>query len=125
MTVVELMDMAQGDANIALALSDAGLSTLTGYLLIAYFIGSKLTLFQVTFVNVVFLLTRGVNFLSLQGMIERNQHWNSKIRDLDPSIPFGILADTNRGTLSSWVIFIAITGGALLFMWQVRHPKTE
>ena len=125
MTIVELMGMAQGDANTATALSDAGLATLTGYLLIAHFIGAKLTLFQVVFVNVVFLLSRVVNFLALQGIIERNAHWNEKIQELDPTIPFGVLADTNRGSISSWVIFTLITAGALLFMWQVRHPKSS
>jgi hypothetical protein len=48
MTVVELMGLAQGEANSAMMLSDGSLATLTGYLLIAYFIGAKLTFFQVT-----------------------------------------------------------------------------
>ncbi len=33
------------------------LTVLTGYLLIAYFVGAKLSVFQVSFVNVVYLRT--------------------------------------------------------------------
>jgi L-cystine uptake protein TcyP (sodium:dicarboxylate symporter family) len=119
------MGLAQGEANSAMMLSDGSLATLTGYLLIAYFIGAKLTFFQVTFVNVVFLMTRVASFLAIQGTVERNAYWTKKISEIDPSIPFGFLAGANRGSISAWVIFVLITGGALLFMWQVRHPKSE
>ena len=125
MTIVELMGLAHGEANTALMLSDGALATLTGYLLIAYFTGSKLTLFQVSFVNVVFILTRLANFLAMQGVVQRNAYWGEKIRELEPAIPFGTLADAGRGSMLAWAIFWLITGGALLFMWQVRHPKTE
>ena len=125
MTVVELMGMSQGDATLAMMQSENALAVLTGYLLIAYFIGAKLTVFQVTFVNSVFLLSRFATFLALQGTVQRNAHWNKRIQEIDASIPFGVLSDTGRGSLTAWALFCAITFGALLFMWQVRHPKTE
>ena len=125
MTVVELVGMSQGEANTAMMLSDAGLAVLTGYLLIAYFMGANLTLFQVTFVNIVFLLSRFANFLSLQGVVKINAYWNDKIREIDPSIPFGVFGNADRGSILSWVVFTAVTFGAILFMWQVRHPKSE
>ena len=51
MTIVDLIGLAQGETQNALAVNEYNLATLTGYLLIAYFIGANLTFFQVSFVN--------------------------------------------------------------------------
>jgi hypothetical protein len=125
MTISELVLMSQGDAGTALMLSDSALAIMSGYLLIAYFIGAKLTLFQASFVNCIFILVRFVSFLTLQGVLKRNQYWIDKIQELDPSIPYGTMAQGDRGSAAAWAVFIIMTGGALLFMWQVRHPKNE
>jgi hypothetical protein len=101
MTVVELVGMAQGDANIALMLSEGALTVLTGYIVIAYLVGAKLTLFQVTFVNLIFVLVRLVNFLALQGVVQRNTHWTKEIRELDPTIPYGLSGGTDRGPIAA------------------------
>ena len=125
MTIPGLVAMAQGESEVAVMLSESALAVLTGYLLIAHFIGAKLTLFQVTFVNSIFVLVRFVNFLTLQGVVERNLHWSNQVQKLDPTIPYGVLAQADRGSFVSWLIFLVMTGGALVFMWQVRHPKTD
>lgn len=58
MTIFELVVAAQGEAQAALTINESGLAALTGYLLIAYFTGAKLTLFQVSLVNTIFVLGR-------------------------------------------------------------------
>jgi hypothetical protein len=63
MTVAELVGIAQGEIQNVLALSEASLTLTTGYLLVAYFVGAKLTFFQVSLVNVIFLLSRRLSDL--------------------------------------------------------------
>lgn len=52
----QLIDAMNSTVAQAWTVSQYGLSIVTGYLLIAHFIGRKLTLFQVSFTNFVFLL---------------------------------------------------------------------
>jgi hypothetical protein len=56
MTEIELIQAAQGASDLAMVAAQWQLTIITGYLLIAYFIGAKLSTLQVTFVNFVFLL---------------------------------------------------------------------
>ena len=125
MTIIELISLAQGETQNALAMNEYNLATLTGYLLIAYFIGANLTLFQVSFVNFVFLLTRLAGYLSLQGVLKRTEYFQQQVVDADPDIPVGQLALGGYGGAVQTTLFVAITLGCLVFMWQVRHPKTE
>ena len=125
MTLVELIGLAQGETQNALAITEYNLATITGYLLIAYFIGANLTLFQVSFVNFLFVLSRIAAYFSLQGILERTQHFQQQIVDADPNVPVGALATGGYGSVAQTVLFTAVTVGCLVFMWQVRHPKTE
>jgi len=125
MTLVELIGLAQGETQNALAVTEYNLAVLTGYLLIAYFIGASLTLFQVSFVNFLFVLTRIAAYFSLQGILERTEHFQQQVFDADPNIPMGTLATGGYGGVAQTVLFVAVTIGCLVFMWQVRHPKTE
>ena len=124
MTLNELIVLAQGETQNALAMNEYGLATLTGYLLIAYFIGANLTLFQVSFVNIVFLLQRVASYLSLQGILQRTRYFQEQVAAIDPDIPMGQLARGESGSAVQTILFIAITLGCLVFMWQVRHPKS-
>ncbi len=125
MTLNELIVLAQGETQNALVMNEYNLAALTGYLLIAYFIGANLTLFQVTFVNVVFVLQRAASYLSLQGILRRTSYFQERVSAIDSDIPMGQLALGGSGGTIQTILFIAITVGALVFMWQVRHPKSE
>jgi hypothetical protein len=124
MTVAEMLSIAQGDAANAMTINETALVALTSYLLIAYFIGANLTFFQVSFVNVVFLLARAAMYFSLLGVMTRVEYFNQIIVEADPSIPMGTLG-AGGGSLLASVIYVLLTLGALVFMWQVRHPRSE
>lgn len=65
-------------AELLSAAHETSLATLTGYLLIA----------------------RTAGYFFMQGVLERNAHFNQKIVEADPSIPMGPLAagrDIQRG----------------------------
>lgn len=55
MTEYELMDLAESINGNSITATGVFFSILTAYLLVAYFAGTKLTKYQVAFINVVFL----------------------------------------------------------------------
>ena len=125
MGVQELLVVAQGDSANVLAMNEFNMVLLTGYLIIAYFTGAKLTLFQVSFVNCVFILSRVVTYVTMEGVLNRMRYFNQQVAQADPSIPMGPMSAGGYAEAASTVVFVLITAGALIFMWQVRHPKTE
>ena len=125
MGVQELLVIVQGDAANVMALNEFNMVLLTGYLMIAYFTGANLTLFQVSFVNCVFILSRVATFVSIQGVLNRAQYFLMDLAEADPGIPVGSMVTGGYGGTVQAAIFVLITVGALIFMWQVRHPKTE
>ena len=125
MTLAELIAAAQGATQTSMALNEMNLAILTGYLLIAYFIGANLTLFQVSLVNTIFILSRIAGFLSMKGVMERVAYYQQKVFETNPDIPMGMLAPGTSGSIVQSIIFILITFGALVFMWQVRHTTKE
>jgi uncharacterized membrane protein YedE/YeeE len=98
-------------------------TVLSAYLVVAYTAGAKLTRYQVSFVNLLFLLV----FLNLSigqlGLVQTTTHYVDMIQEARGTNERLLSAQTNR------VIFVTIRAlmyfGAVLFMWQVRHPKTE
>ena len=100
------------------------LTVLTGYLLITYFVGEKLTTFQVCFVNVVFLLAYISTWQTLIEYIATVEYFRETLATLKSDLP---LAGTTLNASPGYSITVAslLTIGALYFMWNVRHPKTE
>ena len=100
------------------------LTVLTGYLLITYFVGEKLTTFQVCFVNVVFLLAYISTWQTLIEYIATVEYFRETLATLKSDLP---LAGTTLNASPAYSITVAslLTIGALYFMWNVRHPKTE
>jgi hypothetical protein len=100
------------------------LTVLTGYLLITYFVGKDLTIFQVSFVNMVFLLTYISTWATLANYLEVAIHFREILVDLGSEIPL-----SNVDYISTPVFNLSVAGlitiGAFYFMWNVRHPKTE
>jgi hypothetical protein len=103
------------------ALSEVAIfySALTAYLLVAYLVGERLTFFQTGLVNLVFIFTAlmGIHgVLGIQGMIlEVMQLGGNELG-----------SRATKGTMYAHLAFrLLVTIGAMLFMWQVRHPKTE
>ena len=99
------------------------LTVLTGYLLIAYFVGKALTVFQVSFVNVLFLLIYTATWATLANYLEVANHFRETLVDLGSEIPLSH-ADYIGSPAFNLSVGGLITVGAFYFMWSVRHPKT-
>ena len=100
------------------------LTILTGYLLITFFVGEKLTTFQVCFVNVVFLLSYISTWQTLIEYVATVEYFRETLMSLKSDLP---IAGTTPNATPAFSIIVAclLTTGALYFMWDVRHPKTE
>ena len=93
---------------------------LFGYLIVAYFIGPKLTRLQAAILTTLYL------FWLVRLGIVFNMIWISAqntIGELSKISP-----DYNLDTPSVWGVYtlvLCLISGSLYFMWAVRHPKTE
>ena len=120
---VEMYGMAFSITVASLALL---ITIMSGYLVIAYLVGERLTRSQVFMINSLYLMSAftivGGNFQAMLNLTTAARQAALKI----PEFPI-IGASTN---MYIWPIGITILNSALIiasfiFMWQVRHTKTE
>ena len=98
-------------------------TALSAYLAVAYAVGAKLTKYQVAFVNAIFFLVFLNMTISQLGLVQSTTYYVDIIQEARATNQRILSAQANRA------IFLTIRAlmflGAVLFMWQVRHPKTE
>jgi hypothetical protein len=101
-------------------------TALSAYLAVAYSVGKQLSRYQVLFVNVLFILIFVNQSANQYGLFQAAVHYvdvveTARSSAIDP-IP-NISRNVNA------LMFLSIRSllllGALLFMWSVRHPKSE
>ena len=129
MTEYEVIDALNSTMANAWTVSQYGLTIITGYLLIAYFIGKKLSFFQASFVSIVFVVMHAMNIVSLIGISQKVQLLEIELAGTGSSIAsISIIRTMNSGDIIPWPPYVAgglMAFGCLYFMWQVRHSKTE
>jgi hypothetical protein len=128
MTDAELLGLVQAEISLLDNGAEWLITILTGYLVIAYAIGKNLSLFQVSFVNVVFILLVlarvDANYTS-QGVVRSLMEL---LHEQSPEIALRLGYERIHSITVIWVRPIAMTivvVGAYAFMWSVRHPKPE
>jgi hypothetical protein len=122
MTEIELIQAAQGAAEQAMLGAQWQLTMITGYLLIAYFIGTKLSTLQIAFVNLVFLLMHTNAVVSVVMGILRESYYTQQVLKISPETPN--LGSFGDAAVACVVGSLIVTAGCLSYMWSVRHPKT-
>ena len=126
MNEFEIYQSFLGSLNIALVQSQYLMSMLTGYLLIAFFIGERLSFFQVSFVNSVFVAMYLSVAWSLRGAIIRSGYFAVQLEESGSDIPITrtmALSGADGGGEFALGISVVLVLGCLYFMWSVRHPK--
>ena len=128
MTDAELLSLSQMEIEIIQGLGEWGITILTGYLLIAYVIGKNLNLFQVAFINTVFI----VLFVGVLDSSLSSQRVVANLMEIlhqqNPELAIQVGYERNESPAVVWlrpIITAVMALGALAFMWSVRHPKTE
>jgi hypothetical protein len=97
----------------------------SGYLITAYVVGSRLTRLQVTVINTLYCLwTVGIlggYINTVNDTIELEQ----VIRSVWATTTAGNISDSTSAAYSFAIVQTIGIIASLVFMWSVRHPRTE
>ena len=122
MTEYELFDLMLTAVDGGTAVIGIILTVVSGYLIVAWLVGDKLTTAQVLMVNLLFLCTAP---MMVWGWLGRY------LAALDLQNQLLVLAPQTTERINMYVIigfpiilFILILG-SLKFMWDIRHPKIK
>ena len=125
MTEYEMAELV--NAGIALMLTGTGIyfAQLGSYLVVAWFIGDRLTRFQVGFLNLMLIMLTFSGMANATTLLNKNFALISELREMG-SITVASSSEQSGLVVAVFITFrILILMAALLFMWQIRHPKTE
>ena len=129
MSEYEIIDAINSTMANAWTVSQYALTIITGYLLIAHFIGRQLRPFQVWLVSTIFVVMHTLNVASLVEISRKIQLLQMELAETGSAIASAsIVRATNSGDVIPWPPYLAgglMVFGCLFFMWQVRHPKIE
>lgn len=124
MSEYELNDAIQAISSNLIAGEALFLTVLSAYAVIAFTVGKKLTTYQITFVNFVFIGFVITNLGALQGMSAQVFDYGERLIEIQGNnlVKEGV-GQGVRITMFATRILMSV--GALVFMWQVRHPSLE
>jgi hypothetical protein len=120
----EQVSLLQAQASLALSSLSVYFSLISGYLLVAYFVGANLTRAQNVILTVLYLLTMILNRVAFLGIQLGGQELYIGLMDLYPDTSVLVLF-TDAGIVITSAVFAASIIATLYFMWRVRHPKAE
>jgi len=123
MTEYELNDAIQALGSNLLAGEALFLTFLSGYAAVAFTVGSRLTKYQIVFINFVFVAFMITNIGGLYSMVVQAYKYGDELISLR-----GEVVSRSVGEAVKWAMLLTriLMGlGALGFMWQVRHSEAE
>jgi hypothetical protein len=128
MTAAEWMELYTSSSANGLTAQATLLTLVSGYTVVAYVAGKKLTTLQISLANLVYIggststlvsnyvsVLEALNAKAQAAALEPNLYSWTTAGQMSFSAPAFLVALLNA-------LFIA---ASLLFMWQVRHPKAE
>lgn len=121
MTEYEVLELLDGVFGSMWTVSQFGFGVISAYCLLAYYVGARLTSFQVTFVNICFLVMNAVANFSLLNAFRRLEYITENLSDV--ALEAMPVASLPVGVVLTFDAFLVI--GCYAFMWSVRHPKTD
>ncbi len=117
MTQYELQDLFVSWVAQTQQMSITYLSIVSGYLLVAHFLGSQLSRPQVIIINAIYIVYAIAQIGGFYSQMVT-------LADLDEaSLQFGGYADIAAWGILWCSIQLTMLIGSLYFMWTVRHPK--
>ena len=120
MTESELMELSQLALSNMLGAFTIFISLASGYLLVAYLVGKKLTRSQYWFINTLFLLTMVLISSAIHEFI--NTALTSVIAAKELSNSSGLISEQSWWAVPiTYLIDFFIIAGCLKFMWDVRR----
>ena len=125
MTEYEILDVLATVNGNAITATGVYFSVLTAYCLVAYAVGAQLTKYQVSFINLIFLVYNLIAAFNISSMVNRQLVLSDKIAEISGSTR--LISDEGSALIIAVFVLLRVllVVGALGFMWQVRHAKTE
>ena len=125
MDIYQLNDVMNGMSSNIVQAQALFISVLSAYLVVAYTAGASLTRYQVTFISILFLLITSLGAFGQLRNVQVMTEWGYQAATLNgaEAVVSKVQAETAKWLFIA--IRVALTIGALVFMWQVRHPKAE
>ncbi len=124
MTEYEIADLLNGINSNITAGQAVFLTTLSAYLVVAYSVGKSLTAYQVGFINFAFILMMFVGFNAQAELLETAYSYGYQLDSLRTG-PGAMDTTAEVVKIVFMMMRAVLVIGALVFMWQVRHSKTE
>lgn len=128
MTASEWMEIYTTSSANGLTAQAVILTMVSGYLVVAYSVGSKLSSLQVTVANLIYLGGAATVLIINHGSVLDAVNARGYAMTLDKGIP-EVASVTGWGP-PEWAAFVVAFNAlfvffSLVFMWQVRNSKTE
>ena len=121
MTEYEALELIDGVFGSLWTVSQFGFGIISAYCLLAYYIGAKLSFFQVSFVNASFFAMNAVTNLSIINAFRRLDYVVDNLSD--HAVEAMLVTRLPIEVVLTFDIFLVI--GCYAFMWSVRHPKIK
>jgi len=122
MTEYELGDLMISALNGATAVIGLIFTIISGYLIVAWTVGEKLTRAQVTMINLLFLSIAPMSIWGWLGRYLVAWDLQNRLLELNPQTA----ARVSMYVITGFPIIISmLIIGSMKFMWDIRHPKTE
>ena len=123
MSEYELSDLVAVYASNLMQGQALFITIFSGYMVVAYTVGKQLSRFQVTFVTFAFLLFSSSMTLGGVQAIELVMEYSDDLYVINNEEIEGVRRGFTVGLF--YIVRALLVIGALAFMWQVRHPKSE
>jgi hypothetical protein len=125
MTEYEMAELVNSGIANMLAGQAIYFTQLGSYLLVAWFVGAKLTRFQAAFLSILFLVLTFAGMSNFLTLLLKNFALLEQLREMGSITAVRQVSEAEviSSVFVGFRVIIAVA--ALLFMWQVRHPKAE
>lgn len=125
MTEFELVELINMTTSNVIANQALFVSILSAYLVVAYSVGHRLTVYQVAFINIIFIVFSLIGIQAVRGLLDFLVAYSNQLIELRGFTESQGLLQRNFVSWGMLIVRYVMCIGALIFMWQVRHPKIE
>jgi hypothetical protein len=122
MTEAEIVESITSYYELVVSMMGLYLTVTSGYLIVSYMVGSKLTRSQTAMVTALYIIFALITTFGVTGFFLRAADYIGPLQQAHP----------DRGYFGVPVVIAVITiiliGGVFMsckFMWDVRHPKSK
>ena len=100
------------------------ISIVSGYLVIAYFVGERLTRTQVSIISAMYLAVAATNISGTYTAIYDVMFARNQMASQIPEFAaYGVVANIYFWPIFNVILVSFLVFASLIFMWQVRHPR--